>query len=80
MDPETAKGEAAFFASTPGQGISYEIGKLQIFKFLADAKRQKGDTFNLRAFHDYLWLNGNVPIALQRWEYLGEKDEVENLR
>jgi uncharacterized protein (DUF885 family) len=74
MDAETAKGEAAFFASTPGQGISYEIGKLQIFKFLADAKRQKGDAFNLRAFHDYLWLNGNVPIALQRWEYLGERD------
>ncbi len=42
MDAETANGEAAFFASTPGQGISYEIGKLQIFQFLADAKRQKG--------------------------------------
>lgn len=79
MDPETAKGEAAFFASTPGQGISYEIGKLQIFKFLADAKRQKGDAFNLRAFHDFLWLNGNVPIALLRWEDLGMKDEVEGL-
>src|SRR5947199_10835092 len=26
---------------------------------------------NLRAFHDFVWKNGNVPIALQRWEYLG---------
>jgi len=73
MDAETARGEASFFAASPGQGISYEIGKLQIFEFLADAKRQKGDGFKLREFHDFLWLNGNVPIALQRREYLGLK-------
>jgi uncharacterized protein (DUF885 family) len=81
MDPETARGEASFFAATPGQGISYEIGKLQIFKFLADAKRQKGDAaFDLRAFHDLLWLNGNVPIVLQSWEYLGIKQGVDELQ
>jgi uncharacterized protein (DUF885 family) len=77
MDSVTAHGEAALFASTPGQAISYEIGKLQIYKFLADAHRAKGDGFSLRAFHDFLWGNGNVPIALQRWEYLGMRDEVE---
>ena len=33
---------------------------------------QQGDEFNLRSFHDFLWKNGNVPIALQRWEYLGD--------
>ena len=26
----------------------------------------------LRAFHNFVWKNGNVPIALQRWELLGE--------
>jgi hypothetical protein len=25
-------------------------------------------------------VNGNVPIALQRWEYLGLRDEVDGLR
>jgi uncharacterized protein (DUF885 family) len=74
MDAETARGEAAFFASTPGQAISYQIGKLQIYDFLAAAQRQQGDAFRLRAFHDFLWQNGNVPIALQRWEYLGGSD------
>jgi uncharacterized protein (DUF885 family) len=77
MDAHTARSEASFFAASPGQGISYEIGKLQILKFLADAKRQKGDAFSLREFHDFLWLNGNVPIALQRWEYLGMKDDLQ---
>jgi uncharacterized protein (DUF885 family) len=49
---------------------------LQIVKFLADARMQQGEKFNLRAFHDFLWKNGNVPIALQRWEYLDAADEV----
>ena len=77
MDSDTAHGEAAMFATTPGQAISYQIGKLQIYKFLADAHRQKGNGFNLRAFHDFLWQNGNVPIALQRWEFLGSRDEIQ---
>jgi hypothetical protein len=30
----------------------------------------EGKAFDLRRFHDFLWLNGNVPIALQKEEYL----------
>jgi uncharacterized protein (DUF885 family) len=77
MDYETARSEAIFFASLPGQAITYQIGKLQITKFLADARQALGDKFSLRAFHDYLWKNGNIPIALLRWEYLGLNDEIE---
>jgi Bacterial protein of unknown function (DUF885) len=79
VDCATARQEAVFFASSPGQAITYQIGKLQIVKFLADARLHQGDEFNLRAFHDYLWKNGNVPIALLRWEYLGLSDEIELL-
>jgi Bacterial protein of unknown function (DUF885) len=71
MDEQTARQEAIAFATGPGQAITYQIGKLQILKFLADARMHQADEFNLRAFHDFLWKNGNVPIALQRWEYLG---------
>jgi hypothetical protein len=76
MDQETALDEAVFFAFNPGQAISYQIGKLQILEFLADAKLDQGDEFSLRHFHDFLMRNGNVPIALQRWEYLGRDDAV----
>ncbi len=72
MDENTARQEAIAFATGPGQAITYQIGKLQILKFLADARMQQGEKFNLRAFHDFVWKNGNVPIALQQWEYLGE--------
>ncbi len=75
MDEGTARAEAAFFASTPGQAIAYQIGKLQIMQFLSDARRDQGAKFNLKSFHDFLWTNGNVPIALQRWEYVGVKPE-----
>jgi uncharacterized protein (DUF885 family) len=76
MDRETAIAEAVFFAFNPGQAISYQIGKLQILQFLADAKLDQGEDFSLRHFHDFLMENGNVPIALQRWQYLGRINEV----
>ena len=76
MDEQTAQQEAIAFSTGPGQAITYQIGKLQIIKFLADARMQQGEKFNLRAFHDFVWKNGNVPIALQRWEYFG-RDEQE---
>jgi len=79
MDKKTADGEAALFATDPGQAISYQIGKSQILHFLADAKLTQGGKFDLRAFHDFLWTNGNVPIALQRWEYLGEDEDLRAL-
>ncbi len=77
MDEETAQEEAAMFASEPGQAISYQIGKLQILKFLSDARLHQADSFNLRTFHDSLFKNGNVPIALQRWETLDLSDELD---
>jgi uncharacterized protein (DUF885 family) len=73
MDEQTARQEAIAFSTSPGGAMTYQIGKLQILKFLADARMQQGDKFNLRAFHDFVWKNGNVPIALQEWEFLGQK-------
>jgi hypothetical protein len=75
MDAGTARQEAIFFSTAPGQAISYQIGKLQLTKFLTEARIKQGEKFNLRAFHDFVWKNGNVPIALQRWEYLGSSEK-----
>jgi len=70
MDAATAASEAASFASAPGQAISYQIGKTQILHFLANVRLQQGEAFRLQDFQDFLWKNGNVPIALQEEEYL----------
>jgi hypothetical protein len=74
MDEQTARQEAIAFSTSPGGAMTYQIGKLQILKFLADARVQQGDKFNLRDFHDFVWKNGNVPIALQEQEYFGQAD------
>ena len=76
MDHGTAYDEAVFFASSPGQALTYQIGKTQIIKFYSDAIEKLRDGFNIQAFHDYLWLNGNVPISLQRLEYLGDASDL----
>ena len=79
MDRKTAEGEAASFASAPGLAIAYEIGKLQIERLLAERRLQLGDKFSLRDFHDYVWSNGNVPLALQRWELAGLDDDIKKV-
>jgi uncharacterized protein (DUF885 family) len=76
MDRATALDEAAMFSSTPGQGISYQIGKLQITQLLSDARRKQGADFSMLQFNNFVWSNGNVPIALQRWELLQDETEV----
>jgi uncharacterized protein (DUF885 family) len=76
MDEGTARSESFMFACTPGQAITYQIGKMDILKGLTMAKLQQGDKFNLQAYQDFVWLNGSVPFSLQRWELLGDKTDV----
>lgn len=79
MDRGTALEEAASFAAGPGQAITYQIGKAQIVRLLADARRAQGEGFSLRAFHDFVWKNGNVPLSLVRWELLNDRSDVDRL-
>lgn len=79
MDEADARTEVVEMGELPGQKIAYQTGKLQIVQMMEDARLKQGDKFSVREFHDYVWLNGNVPIALQRWEYLGMSDDVGKL-
>ena len=83
LDPQTAAQEAADFAEGPGQAISYQIGKTQILELIADAVRlgwrTPGGPVSLQDVHDFLWRNGNVPIALIRWELLGLADQLSRI-
>ena len=63
----------------PGLTGSNLIGRLQVMDLLAEARLRQGEAFDLRAFHDYLWRNGTVPVSLLRWEYLGLRDQVDRL-
>ena len=67
------------YLSGPGLAMSYLTGKLQLLRLLTDAVESKGAGFELRAFHDWVWKNGNLPFSLQRWELLGDRSEVDRL-
>lgn len=76
MDRRIASEEADDFFAAPTGGIVYLIGKMQIEDLLGERKRQLGERFNLKEFHDALMEAGWVPLALTRWEMIGLDGDV----
>jgi uncharacterized protein (DUF885 family) len=56
------------YIAWPGQACAYMIGRLEIDDLRANAKGQMGPTFDMKAFHDAVLLNGSVPLNVQREE------------
>jgi len=76
MDEGTARSEASMFSTTPGQAITYQMGKTDIMKGLKMAKLKEGSAFSLQKYQDFVWSNGSVPFSLQRWELFGDTSDV----
>ena len=79
MDEDVARVDAEIYLKTPGSGIAYQMGKLQIEALLMDRALQLGDGFSLRGFHDEFLAAGWIPISLIRWEMTGYDDEIGDL-
>ena len=79
MDQDVARVDAEIYLKTPGSGIAYQMGKLQIEELLMDRALQRGDAFDLKEFHDEFLAAGWIPISLIRWEMTGRDDEVRDL-
>jgi uncharacterized protein (DUF885 family) len=77
LDRNVARVDAEIYLRRPpGYGIGYTIGTLQMQRLLADRKRQLGDAFDLKTFHDEFMAAGRLPLSLIRWEMTGLDDEV----
>lgn len=50
----------------PGQGYSYQIGQLEIRRLRAQAERELGPKFDVKAFHDRVLENGTVTLPMLR--------------
>lgn len=79
MDRRIASEEADDFFAAPTGGIVYQIGKMQIERLLGERKRQLGDRFDLRAFHDELVGAAWVPLELTRWEMTGAGEHARRM-
>lgn len=80
LDEDVARVDAEIYLRRPpGYGLGYTVGMLQMQELLADRKRQLGDDFVLKDFHDTFMAAGRLPMSLIRWEMTGLDDEVREL-
>jgi uncharacterized protein (DUF885 family) len=67
-----AVAEAERFMAIPGQALAYKLGQMKITELRHRAEQIMGDQFDVRAFHDQVLLDGELPMdalekKIDRW-------------
>ena len=62
--PAHVTAEIDRYAVTPGQALSYMIGRLEIQRIRRSVEERQGDAFDIKAFHDAVLDSGPMPLGL----------------
>jgi uncharacterized protein (DUF885 family) len=67
-----ATAEVERYAVWPGQALGYKLGELKIVELRERARKQLGEQFDIRAFHDRVLESGALPLnileqKIDRW-------------
>lgn len=61
---ENAEREVERYMAWPGQALGYKVGQLRIRGLRTKAEAALGPAFDVRAFHDELLADGNLPLTI----------------
>jgi len=62
QDEPSIQSETDRYIAYPGQALSYKLGQLKILELRERAKKELGDKFDIRAFHDEILNGGALPL------------------
>ena len=71
LDPDVAR-KYAHIRALPGHGLEYTMGTIQMWELLSARRLQLGEKFVLKDFHAEMLARGRIPLALIRYEMLGD--------
>jgi uncharacterized protein (DUF885 family) len=64
VDEPTIQSETDRYIAWPAQALSYKLGQLKIRELRERAKKELGDKFDIRRFHDEILNGGTLPLDL----------------
>ncbi|HEX6834517.1 MAG TPA: DUF885 domain-containing protein [Rudaea sp.] len=62
QDEPSIQSETDRYIAYPGQALSYKIGQLKLIELRERAKKELGDKFDIRKFHDEMLDGGSLPM------------------
>jgi len=62
IDEPSVQAETDRYIVWPGQALAYKVGQLTILRLREQARRELGDRFDIRAFHDQVLGGGALPL------------------
>jgi uncharacterized protein (DUF885 family) len=64
MDEPNIQTEVDRYIAWPAQALSYQLGKMKILELRECARKELGDRFDIRAYHDAVLDEGALPLDL----------------